>query len=51
VLVLVWDRIVDSPPRIPGRLTAAEIISRGYDPEDFDFKQINGVFYGRRRGT
>ena len=51
VLVLLWDQIFNSPPRIPGRITAAEIISGGYDPEDFDFEQINGVIYGRRRGA
>ena len=51
VLVLFWDRMFDSPPRVPGRLTAAEIISRGYDPNDFDFEKINGVIYGRRRHT
>ena len=51
VLVLFWDRMFDSLPRVPGRLTAAEIISRGYDPNDFDFETINGVIYGRRRGA
>jgi len=51
VLVLFWDRMFDSPPRVPGRLTAAEIITRGYDPNDFDFEKINGVIYGRRRGA
>ena len=38
------------PPR-PGLITAAEILTRGLDPVDFDFEQINGVIYGRRRGT
>jgi len=51
VLVLLWDRIFDSPPRIPSRLSAAEIITRGLNPDDFDFEKINGVIYGRRRGT
>jgi hypothetical protein len=35
----------------PGLITTAEILTRGYDPEDFDFEQIKGVFYGRRRGA
>jgi hypothetical protein len=51
LLALLWDQIFNSPPRIPGRITAAEIISRGYDPNDFDFEKINGVIYGRRRGA
>jgi len=38
------------PPR-PGLITAAEILTRGLDPDDFDFEQIDGVMYGRRRGT
>jgi len=36
---------------VSGRLTAAEIITRGLNPNDFDFEKINGVIYGRRRGT
>jgi len=51
LLFILWERIFDSPPRIPGRITAAEIITRGYDPSDFDFEKINGVIYGRRRVT
>jgi hypothetical protein len=38
------------PPR-PGLITATEILTRGYDPDDFDFEQIDGVVYGRRRGA
>jgi hypothetical protein len=38
------------PPR-PGLITAAEILTRGYDPDDFDFEQIDGVVYGKRRGA
>ena len=33
----------------PGLITAAEILTRGYDPDDFDFEQINGVVYGKKR--
>ena len=36
------------PPR-PGLITAAEILTRGYDLDDFEFEQIDGVVYGRRR--
>jgi hypothetical protein len=32
-------------------ITAAEIITRGYDPDDFDLEQIDGVVYGKRRGA
>jgi len=38
------------PPR-PGLITAAEILTRGYDPDDFDFEVIDGVAYGKRRGA
>jgi len=38
------------PPR-PGLITAAEILTRGYDLDDFDFEVIDGVAYGRRRGA
>jgi hypothetical protein len=50
LLLIVWERIFGTP-RKPGLITAAEIISRGYDPDDFDFEEIDGVIYGRRRGT
>jgi hypothetical protein len=50
LLAILWERIFGSP-RVSGRLSAAEIISRGYDPNDLDFEKINGVIYGRRRGT
>jgi len=35
----------------PGLITAAEILTRGYDLDDFDFEVIDGVAYGRRRGA
>jgi hypothetical protein len=33
----------------PGLITAAEILTMGYDPDDFDFEQIDGVVCGRKR--
>ena len=52
VLMAIWSIHFGfvRPPR-PGLITAAEILTRGYDPNDFDFEQIDGVIYGRRRGT
>jgi len=51
LLMVIWLSL-SSPfvcaPR-PGLITAAEILTRGYDPDDFDFEQIDGVAYGRRR--
>jgi hypothetical protein len=53
LLMTIWFSL-SSPfvraPR-PGLITAAEILTRGYDPDDFDFEQIDGVVYGRRRGA
>jgi hypothetical protein len=37
--------------RRTGLMSAAEILTRGYDPEDFDFEIIDGIPYGKRRGT
>jgi len=34
-----------------GLMSAAEILTRGYDPGDFDFQIIDGTPYGKRRGT
>jgi hypothetical protein len=53
LLIVIWFSLFSPfvrPPR-PGLITAAEILTRGYDPDDFDFEQIDGVAYGRRRGT
>jgi len=53
LLMAIWFSLF-SPfvrsPR-PGLITVAEILTRGYDPDDFDFEQIDGVAYGRRRGA
>jgi hypothetical protein len=51
LLIVIWFSLFSPfvrPPR-PGLITAAEILTRGYDPDDFDFEQIDGVAYGRRR--
>jgi hypothetical protein len=37
--------------RRTGFMSAAEILTRGYDPDDFDFQIIDGTPYGRRKGT
>jgi len=51
LLMVIWFSF-SSPfvraPR-PGLITAAEIIARGYDPDDFELEQIDGVVYGKRR--
>jgi len=53
LLMVIWYSLF-SPfvrsPR-PGLITAAEIIARGYDPDDFELEQIDGVVFGRRRGA
>jgi len=33
----------------PGLIPAAEILTRGFNLDDFDFEQIDGVVYGRRK--
>lgn len=53
LLIVIWFSFFSPfvrPPR-PGLITAAEILTKGYDPEDFDFEQIDGIVYGRRRGA
>jgi hypothetical protein len=51
LLMAIWcSRSFVRPPR-PDLITVAEIITRGYDPDDFDLEQIDGVVYGRRRGA
>jgi len=50
LLLILWNRIFGTP-RKPGLITAAEIITRGHDPNDFDLERIDGVIDGRRRGT
>lgn len=53
LLTVIWLSL-SSPfvraPR-PDLITAAEILTRGYDLNDFDFEQIDRVIYGRRRGA
>jgi len=51
LLIAIWFSLFGAfvhAPR-PGLITAAEILARGYDPDDFDFEQIDGVVYGRRK--
>lgn len=53
LLMATWFslfRLFVRAPR-PGLITAAEILTQGYEPDDFDFEQIDGVVYGRRRGA
>jgi hypothetical protein len=50
LMAIWWSRSLGRPPR-PDRITVAEIITRGYDPDDFDLEQIDGVVYGRRKVT
>ena len=51
LLTIIWFSLFSPFVRAPrpGLITAAEILTRGYDPDDFDFEQINGVIYGRKR--
>lgn len=52
VLTIIWFSLfcpLARAPR-PDLITAAEILTRGYDPDDFDFEVTDGVAYGRRRG-
>ena len=53
LLMTIWFSLFSPFVRAPrpGLITAAEILTRGYDPDDFDFEQIDGVAYGRRKGT
>lgn len=53
LLMAIWFSLFSPFVRAPrpGLITAAEVLTRGYDPDDFDFEQINGVVYGRRRGA
>jgi len=53
LLMAIWFSLFSPFVRAPrpGLITAAEIIARGYDPDDFDFEVIDGVAYGKRRGT
>ena len=52
LLMAIWFSLFSPFVRAPrpGLITAAEIIARGYDPDDFELEQIDGVVYGRRRG-
>ena len=51
LLTIIWFSLFSPFVRAPrpGLITAAEILTRGYDPDDFDFEQINGVIYGRKK--
>lgn len=53
LLMAIWWSLFSPFVRAPrpGLITAAEIIARGYDPDDFELEQIDGVVFGRRRGT
>ena len=53
LLTVIWFSLFSPFVRAPrpDLITAAEILTRGYDPDDFDFEVIDGVAYGRRRGT
>jgi hypothetical protein len=52
LLFTIWLRFSFAFSRpAPGLYSGAEIIARGYDPNNFDFEEINGVIYGRRRGA
>jgi hypothetical protein len=52
LLFAIWLRFSFAFSRpAPGLYSGAEIIARGYDPNDFDFEEINGVIYGRRKGA
>jgi hypothetical protein len=51
LLFAIWLRFFAFSRPAPDLYSGAEIITRGYDPKDFDFEQINGVVYGRRRGA
>jgi len=53
LLMVIWFSLFSPFVRAPrpDLITAAEILTRGYDPDDFDFEQIDGVAYGRRKGA
>lgn len=53
LLTVIWFSLFSPFVRAPrpDLITAAEILTRGYDPEDFDFEVIDGVAYGRKRGA
>lgn len=53
LLTILWFSLFSPFVRAPrpGLITAAEILTKGLDPDDFDFEQIDGVVYGRRRGA
>lgn len=53
LLMAIWLNLFSPFVRAPrsGLITSAEILARGYDPDDFDFEVIDGVAYGRRRGA
>jgi hypothetical protein len=53
LLMAIWFSLFSPFVRAPrpGLMTAAEILTRGLDPHDFDFEGIDGVAYGRRRGA
>lgn len=53
LLTITWFNLFSPFVRAPrpDLITAAEILTRGCDPDDFDFEQIDGVVYGRRRST
>ena len=51
LLTIIWFSLFSPFVRAPrpGLITAAEILTRDLGPDDFDFEQINGVIYGRKR--
>jgi len=51
LLFILRNKIFGRGPRKSGLLSVAQLIQKGCDPNDFVFEQINGVFYGRRRGA
>jgi hypothetical protein len=53
LLAAIWFSLFSPFVRAPrpGLITAAEILTRGFDPDDFDFEAIDGVAFGRRKGT
>jgi hypothetical protein len=53
LLMAIWGSLFSPFVRAPrpGLITAAEIIARGYDPDDFELEQIDGVVFGKRKGT